>query len=246
MEGTMPQENTGSAASGFLGMFNAFVDPAGLAKAATTKLFWLWPLITVTLIYVVFGYLMMPFTLQLMDTMMTQRMTAQNVPADRIETARNMAHMFSSVGLVVTPIMIIAMLALAAWLVTVVGSIVGLRAKFRDVFSLVAACSLITSLQYVATFIVLKVKGDEITSPEQMTPPFGIDIFVQDVHGVMLALLNFFSIFTIWHFIILGFALAYMTKSSKGKAFVAITPAWLIPLLFRLVGAMFSGGNASS
>src|ERR1041385_6562182 len=102
MEGTMPQENTGSAASGFLGMFNAFVDPAGLAKAATTKLFWLWPLITVTLIYVVFGYLMMPFTLQLMDTMMTQRMTAQNVPADRIETARNMAHMFSSVGLVVT------------------------------------------------------------------------------------------------------------------------------------------------
>jgi hypothetical protein len=28
-----------------VGMFNAFVDPAGLAKAVKAKLFWLWPLI---------------------------------------------------------------------------------------------------------------------------------------------------------------------------------------------------------
>jgi hypothetical protein len=242
----MAEENVGGASSGPLAMFNAFVDPAGLAKAAPTKLFWLWPLITVTIIYVVFGYLMLPYTLQLIDNSITQRMTAQNIPAEKMETARNMAHMFGSISLAITPIIIIVILLLGAWLVSLMGSVVGVRAKFRDVFSLLAACSLIMSLQYVATYIVLKAKGDDITSPEQMTPPFGLDIFAPNTHGVMLALLNFFSIFTIWHFVIFGLALAYLAKSSKASAFIAITPAWLVPLLFRLLGAMFNGGANNS
>lgn len=242
----MADENSGSAGSGFLGMFNAFVDPAGLAKRVPAKLFWLWPLLTVSIIYVVFGYLMLPYTMQLVDNMMTQRMSAQNVPADRVETARRMAHMFSQVGVYMTPVIIVVMLVISAWLVMVVGSIVGVRARFRDLFSLLAACSLITSLQYIATYIVLNAKGDEITTPDQMTPPFGLDIFMSSLHGVGLAFFNFFSIFTIWHFVILGLALSYLVKTSKGKAFVAITPAWLVPLLFRLLGAVFSGAQGGS
>jgi len=242
----MAEENAPGVASGLIGMFNAFVDPAGLARAAKAKMFWLWPLITVSLIYIIFGYLMLPYTMQLVDNMMTQRMTAQNVPAERVETARNMAHMFSSVGLFATPVFVCGMLALIAWLVTVMGSIVGLRAKFRDVFSVMAGCSLMSSLQYIATFIVIRTKGDEITSPEQMTPPFGLDIFIQNVHGPLLAFLNFFSIFEIWYLVILIFALSYLTGSSKGKALVAITPAWALPLLFRVVGAIFNSGASSS
>jgi hypothetical protein len=41
--------------------------------------------------------------------------------------------------------------------------------------------------------------------------------------------------------IVLTFALAYLGKSSKGKAFFAITPAWVLPLLLRVVTAMFQG-----
>ena len=237
----MAEENPG-VASGLIGMLNAFVDPMGLGNRVKAKLFWLWPLITICVIYVVMGYLMLPYTMQLVDFSMQQRMAAQNLPPDRMETARNMAHTFGTVGIAFTPVFVIGVLALLSWLVTVTGSMVGLRAKFRDVFSLMAACSLIHALQVIATYIVVRAKGDEIQSPEQLMAPFGADIFVQDVHGAMLAFLNFFSIFEIWYLVILGLSLAYLTGSSKGKAFAAITPAWLVPLILSVIRAKFSPG----
>ncbi len=240
----MAEENLGIA-SGLVGMLNAFVDPIGLARRVKAKLFWLWPLITICIIYIVVGYLMLPYTMQLVDFSMQQRMAAQNLPAERMETARNMAHTFSQFGIALTPVFVVGVLALLAWLVTVTGSIVGLRARFRDVFSLMAACSLISALQVIATYIVVRAKGDEIQSPEQLMAPFGADIFIQDVHGAMLGFLNFFSIFEIWYLVILGLSLAYLTGSSKGKAFVAITPAWIIPLLLVIVRAKFSPGASS-
>lgn len=236
----MAEENPGMA-SGIVGMFNAFVDPAGLAKAVKAKLFWLWPLIIVSIIFIVFGYLMMPYTLQLGEV----RLAQQNVPAERLENARNMTRTITQVFVYLVPVFIVLFTMLGAWLVSVTGSIVGLRAKFRDIFCLMMATSLIASLQYIATYIVLRTKGDEITSQEQMSPAFGLDIFIP-AHGVLLTLLNFFSIFQIWSLVILALALASLTGATKGKAFAAITPAWLIPLIFRIIGSMFGGGGSSS
>jgi hypothetical protein len=240
----MAEENPG-VASGLVGMLNAFVDPMGLAKRVNAKLFWLWPLITICIVYIVMGYLMLPYTMQLVDFSMQQRAASQSIPPERMETARNMAHTFSQVGIAFTPVFVVGILALLAWLVVVTGSMVGLRAKFRDVFSLMAACSLITALQVIATYIVVRTKGDEIQSPEQLMAPFGADIFIQDVHGAPFAFLNFFSIFEIWYLVILGLSLAYLTGASKGKAFAAITPAWLVPLLLAVVRAKFSPGASS-
>jgi len=232
----MAEETAGSGSA--LGMFNAFVDPKGLAKSVPAKLSWLWPLIIVTIVFVVFGYLMLPFTMQLVDSQMAQ----QNIPAERLETAQKVAHTIANATVVATPVIVILILMLLSWLVSVTGSIVGMRIKFRDVFSIAAACSMISCLQYAASYIVLRAKGDEITTRDQLTPPFGLDIFIP-AHGALLAVLNFFSIFEIWYLIIFGLTLAYLTNSSKGKAFFALTPAWLLPLIFRVIGSMFGGGQ---
>jgi hypothetical protein len=221
-------------------MFNAFVDPAGLAKAARAKLFWLWPLIVVSIVTVVVLYMMSPYSLQIAEA----RMAQQNIPAERQEQARHMTHLIMNIIPIVAPIGLVVVLAIMAALVNLTSSMAGLRTKFRDVFSLMAACSLITCLQSIATLVVLRVKGDEITTQEQMTPAFGLDIFIP-AHGALLATLNFFSIFEIWYLVILGFALAYMSGSSKGKAFFAITPAWLIPLILKIIGSFFSPGSNS-
>jgi hypothetical protein len=228
----MAEEN--GIASGFVGMFNAFVDPAGLAKRVPAKLFWVGPVVTVTIIFLVFGYLMQPFSMQLIDVQMAQR----NMPPEQLERAKDMGHMIGKVIGFAIPVFLWLFALLLALLVTVTGSMVGLRTKFRDVFSIMAACTLISSLQYVATYVVLRAKGDEITNQEQMTPPFGLDIFI-NAHGPLLAILNFFSIFEIWYLVIFALTLAYLTGSSKGKAFMAITPAWLLPLLFKVIGSLF-------
>jgi hypothetical protein len=233
-------EETPGAASGILGMFNAFIDPAGLAKAAKAKLFWLWPLIVVSIIFIVFGNLMLPYSLQLGEA----RLAQQSVPPERLENARNMTRIITNVVVYLIPLFIVLFSMLGAWLVSVTGSIVGLKAKFRDIFNIMMATSLIGSLQFIATYIVLRTKGDEITSQEQMSPAFGLDIFIP-AHGVLLAILNFFSIFQIWSLVILALALASLTGSTKGKAFVAITPAWLIPLIFKIIGALLTPSSSS-
>jgi hypothetical protein len=240
------EEKPAGASSGLIGMLNAFVDPAGTAQRVPAKLFWLWPVITISVIYMVFGYLMLPYAMQMVDARLNQAITQQGVPAERIETARNVTHMVTQVAFIFTPVLIIGFLALFAWLVSVTGSMVGVRAKFRDVFSLMAACSIIPALQYIASYIVIRAKGDEVLTQEQLTPPFGLDILFQDVHGPLLALLNFFSIFQIWYLIIFALALAHLTKSSKGQAFAAITPAWVLPLVLRMVQAMFQGAGGAS
>jgi len=236
-----PGEQKWSLGDGFIGMLNAFVDPAAAAKRIPAPLSWLWPMILLSILAVVFGYLMLPYQFALQDAQIAQRTT----DPEQIERARNLAHTATQLLVPAAPVFVAGFLALFAWLIGLFGSIVGMRTKFRDVFSLLAACSLIPALQAIANYIVIRAKGDEIVSAEQLTPPFGLDIYLPDIHGPLFALVNFFSIFEIWYLIVLTFGLAYLAKTSRGKAFFAITPAWLLPLVARVVQGMLQGGQGN-
>lgn len=235
------QEQRLSVGDGFIGMFNAFVDPAGLAKRVPAPLSWLWPVITLIIIYVVFGYLMLPYTLSVVDLAINQRIREQNVPVEQAQRAADVAHKIYQFLPIASPVLVILFLLLFAWLVSAMASMAGLRTKFRNIFALMAACQLIQALQTIATYIVIRAKGDEITSQEQLTPPFGLDIFLQNIHGALYGLVNFFSIFEIWYLVVLTIALAYLGKSSKSKAFSAIMPAWILTLIIKMVQAMLQG-----
>jgi len=230
---------------GFVGMLNVFVDPKTTAKDVPAPLSWLWPLITLTIIYIVTGYLMLPYVMNLIDVRINQQISQQNTPVEQAERARTVAHAIYQFYPLAIPVIVVVFILFFGWLVSAMASMAGLRTKFRDVFSLMAACSLIPALQSIATYIVLRAKGDEITSQDQLTPPFGLDIFLQNIHGGLLGLVNFFSIFQIWYLIVLTLALAYLGKSTKGKAFFAITPAWLLPLVIRVIQGMFQSGQGN-
>jgi hypothetical protein len=237
----MVEEQKPSVGDGFIGMLNAFVDPKATAKGVPAPLSWLWPVISLSIIYVVFSYLMLPYTMNLIDLRINQQISQQGMPAEQAERARALTHMIYQFLPFATPVFVIVFVLIFAWLVSAMGSMVGMRAKFRDIFSLIAACQLIQALQTVATYIVLHTKGDEITSQEQLTPPFGFDILLQNIHGALFALVHFFSIFEIWYLIVLTVALSHLGKISKGKAFFALTPAWLLSLVAQIVQAMVQG-----
>jgi Yip1 domain len=241
----MVEEKKLTVGDGFIGMLNVFVDPKTTANRVPAPLSWLWPLITLTIIYIVTGYLMLPYIMNLIDVRINQQISQQNTPVEQAERARTVAHAIYQFYPLAIPVIVVVFILFFGWLVSAMASMAGLRTKFRDVFSLMAACSLIPALQSIATYIVLRAKGDEITSQDQLTPPFGLDIFLQNIHGGLLGLVNFFSIFQIWYLIVLTLALAYLGKSTKGKAFFAITPAWLLPLVIRVIQGMFQGGQGS-
>jgi hypothetical protein len=230
-----PNEQKLSVGDGFIGMLNAFVDSKATAKRVPAQLSWLWPVIVLIVIYGTVGVLTAPYAISIADAQIAQR----GLPADQAETARKITHVISQITPIVTPVFVLLFLAFFAWLAVVIGSMAGLRTKFRDMFSLMASCGLIIALQSIATIIVLRTKGDEITSQEQLAPPFGLDIFLQNMHGPLLALLNFFSIFQIWYLVVLTIGLAAMAKTTKGKAFFAISLTWVIPLIIKVVQAMF-------
>lgn len=240
----MTEEKPG-VMSGLVGMLNIFIDPAATARRIPAKLSWLWPLVTLCIIYGVTGFLLLPYTAGIADAAIADRAAQQGLRPEQLERAQNMAHMFSRIAVGFTPVFIIIMILVLAWLVSVMGSVSGARAKYRDVFSLMAACSLIPALQSIATFIVVRVKGDEVHSVEQLAPPFGLDIFIQDLHGVAFAVLNFFSIFEIWYIVVLTVGLAHLARCSKAKAFITITPAWILQLLIRVIQISLTPGGQS-
>ena len=83
------------------------------------------------------------------------------------------------------------------------GAIVDAKVKFQHLLSLLMTCGMISTLQYIATVIVLKSKGlDDIQSMQQLQVPLGLDIFI-NANGALAGLLNFFSIFMIWYIVML-------------------------------------------
>lgn len=233
-------EERGSLAGGMAGMLNVFIDPAATAKRVPNPWSWLWPVLVLSAVYLVFAYQLLPYSLQLMDATLAQR----QVPPEALERTRGMMHTTTQITTPLTPVLVIGFMLLIALCVKGVYGIMDIRPKFRDVFSLLAACSLIPMLQYVATYFVIRMKGDAVETPEQMTPPFGLDIFLPGIHGPLLALIGFFSIFEIWFIVVLVVGLAALTRSSKMQALLASTPAWLLPLAFRLIGSLFQNKAA--
>jgi membrane-associated PAP2 superfamily phosphatase len=236
----MAEESSGIG-SGLAGMLNVFVDPGTTAKHAAKKGFWLWPAVTLVIGFMVFGYLMMPYNAQLGEAKFQERAQTQNLPAEQVETAKKVTHIIGYVLIFVIPVFVILFSMLFAWLVNVMLSMVAAKGRFRDTFGLMLACGLIPFLQYAAGYVEMRAKGDPITNQEQMQPPFGLDIFLQGLHGVPLAFVHFFSIFQIWYLVVLTVGISALYGISKGKAFAAITPAWVVPLIFALIGAAFSG-----
>ncbi len=230
-------ETAGGAADGLVGMLNVFVDPIATAKRVPARLSWLWPVIVLCAGYLVIGYLMMPYSLQMAEAKIASN---PNLTGDQLERARSVSGMVVKVIGFIIPVFFMLFMLLFAALVKGMYSIMGVRTRFRDLFSLLAACGLIQLVQSIAIYIVLRVKGDPIQSQDQLTPPFGLDIFFQGAKGVPYAILNFFSIFEIWYLVVLIFGLAYLTGTTRSKTLIAITPVWLIPLVFKLIGAAFN------
>jgi hypothetical protein len=147
--------------------------------------------------------------------------------------------MIQRIAMFCTPIIAAAFLAIQAAILLGSSSIVGVKAKFLQLFNLVAGCSLIQVLSTVAAAIILKSKG-EISNLAELRPALGLDIFLPEGANKMLAaFLGYFSVFEIWWIVMIVLIYSTAFRVGKGKAFVAVLPLIFLSLLFRLGGAAF-------
>jgi hypothetical protein len=139
----------------------------------------------------------------------------------------------------VSPLWIAAMFAISAGILLAMCAMTALRANFRALFNLVAGCGLISMLAYVASTIIVKVKGDPSTMAE-LKPPLGLDIFApENANKFMAAFLSYFNIFELWWLVMMILIISVAFRTTKAKAFFVVLPLVLLDIAFRLLGGAF-------
>lgn len=221
---------------GLIASFNMLLDPAsGAETARNEKWSWVLPLALLAIASAAVAWIIIPLTADIM-----LKNPPPDVAREQIEKSAEMIKKFGIVGVVTGPIMAGLMTAVSAGLILLMGTLMGMKTSFGEIFNLTAMASLVKTIHTIAMAVVLKIKGDTIETAEELAPAFGLDIFLPDeTNKFVRAFFNYFSVFEIWHIIVLALGLAAMYKLSKGKAFTAVTLSWLFPLLLALVGVIF-------
>ena len=180
--------------SDLAGLPTFLMDPEGAAKRVHSKWFWIVPLLVCSAIGVGVGLYMMPLALHVAEVAplpdgVTEAQRAQGVAVTAI------------VMKVVTyggPILSGVIWAIIAGIMMVMTTVTGVKARFLELFNLVAGCWLIQTLAAVAIAVILHFKGDVSTQAE-MKPAMGLDIFLPEgTNKYLVAAGGSFSVFSIW------------------------------------------------
>jgi len=219
-----------------LAMLNIFIDPKEAVKGFDNKWAWIPPLIVISIVVAIIGWLTIPFALQAM-----QYEPPRGLTHEQLQAAMPRIQMISKATVFATPISTAIMMAIAAGLLAAACAVMDIKAPFVKLFTLAAHCGLINAVQAVAQYVVLVMKHDDIQSMKQLIPHFGLDLLLdENANKQLAALLGFFSLFQIWYLVVLALGLAFMAGIPKSKAFAAITPVWLLSLLMRLGTSFFT------
>jgi hypothetical protein len=231
----LPEQSRETVGNDLSGMGNFFIDPAGAARCLFRKWFWIGPALLVSVLAMAIQGQMIPFIQHAMEN---APLPANADPA-QYQKGIQLAITIQRVVLFIMPIFVLAMLAIQAGLVTGAASVLGVKAKFRQIFNLISGVSLIGALGGIATVIILNAKGGPASMAE-LRPPLGLDIFLPEgTNKFLLAIIGYFSVFQVWTIVmfVLIFSLAFRAK--KGTALLSYAPVIVLTLLFTLVGVAF-------
>lgn len=231
----LPLEPHESFTDDLAGMGSYFIDPEGAARRASHKWFWVGPLIVCSIIAIVTQLLRLPITQQVMETM--------PIPNGLSEAQWNknlqISLMIQHIAVWCSPILVAVIYLIEAGILMAMASILAGSARFRTLFNIVAGCSLITSLEAIASVTVLKMKAP-VSTVAELKPPLGLDIFVSEGSNKMLmGLLSYFTVFNLWWIVMMVLVLAAALRITKGKAFAILLPLIVLSLLLVIVGAAF-------
>jgi len=219
----------------FLTMLDVFLDPAGAVRRIERSAPWLAPILIIGIAGTVLGYLLVPLTVQLLAMN-----PPPNVPREQFLNSIPTIEKFYRVMTFAAPILTALKMLVLAGVLKLMVTMGGLDVTFKKAFSFVSNIGMIILLEGLATFAVIKAKGDDIQTVEEMMPALGLDLLIRgQLPKAVQAGLHFFSVFEIWYIVVLVVGFAALAKCSKSKAFLLTLPVWLVPMLFMMVAAIF-------
>jgi len=229
-EQALPSE-TSSFGSDLAGIPSFLIDPESAARRVSSKWFWIAPVLLSMIIGVAVLKHNAPYIIH--------AAAVSPVPDGKTSEQFNKeAEIRAKLGPYFVPLVVL-FYAIFAGLLLAMSAVMGVEAKFGQLFNLIAGCGLIQSLATIASAAILHFKG-EVSSMAELQPAMGLDIFLPEgTNKYLVATASAFSIFQIWWVVMMVLIFAVAFRVSKGKAFAAVFPLWLVGLGFALLGAAF-------
>jgi L-asparagine transporter-like permease len=101
-----------------------------------------------------------------------------------------------------------------------------------------AHVGLINALQTLWHLSILVEKGASVTMTD-LSPSFGLQSHLAaGAPKYLYALASYFSVFTVWHIVMLTIGFAALGRISPIRAFLVTAPSWVLSLLFFIVVTM--------
>ena len=231
----LPAERPESFGDDLAGMGSFFIDPNGAARHVFKKWFWVGPLIVVSVVSLIGGYLTLPIVQHVLEV----TPPPPNVTPEQYQKGVDIGMMVQRILMYCAPVVAGVIYAIEALILLGMSAAMSVTTKFRWLFNLVAGCALISLLARIATVVILKAKG-EVSTTAELQPPLGLDIFMPEgANKIATGFLGYFSVFEIWWIVMMVLIFSTAFRTSKGKAFMAVLPLILLSILFRVVGAAF-------
>lgn len=211
--------------SSLFNLFDIFLDPATAARRLNTTISWLYPLLIVGLGGIAIGFASISITRAVIE----QGLPA-GLPDDQAQQVVESFFKYHNIGIMLTPLLLLVKWSLSAWILWMSCVIAEIRVGYKNLFALLAQCSLLVFLQDLAVYTILRLGSDRVQTAADLAPRLGFDIFITGLSKPVMAGLGYFSFFNLWYIVILTLALSYLGRVSKGRAFLATIPVWFLPM----------------
>jgi len=223
---------------GFLNRLNwIFFSPARLFEqikegSAPWWQAWLW----VSIISVAAGYASIPINIALLE------LNPQDLSAEQLD---QQLAILEGVGkwiqIGAAPIIVLLMTLAASGLTYILVSILSEKANFKKFFTLSMYTSIVSSMAYVITMLVIRLKGiDAIRTADDAVFSIGLRFLAPEEGALARAFLHSIEFFAIWAFVLVVLGLQHVFDMTRRQAIYCIIPLWLIYFGMTLLGEVFS------
>lgn len=232
----MPAGSGENLGNDLAGMGSFLMDPEGAARRVHSKWFWLGPLILFSIVSIIASFIIMPMTRHVMEV----TPLPSGVSPEQYQKSMEVGLTIQRISMYFAPVMIAVIFAIQAAVLLGMSAVTSVPAKFRQLFNLVAGCSLIQVLAAIAGVVILKAKS-EVSTIAELRPALGLDIFLPaGTNKFLAAFLGYFSVFEIWWIVMMVLIFSAAFRVTKGKALTVVLPLIFLSVILRVLGAAFA------
>jgi len=220
-------------------IINIFAVPTEVFHNIKASPKWLTAFCFITIISIIYGYFMLPFSQRIMIESFSSKMDTEQV-----QKAISISERFKYIGLLFVPlILLIKWLFLSLFLYFSAILLNAQEVNSKAVFTVVVHSELILLLMGVFNLLILYLKGVEsINNITDLNAIIGLDYFLADrSHNIPLfTFLNNLNVFSLWYVATLAIGISVLTNFSKLKSVILVSSIWLLGIGMQVALAMFS------